>query len=117
MLILNFVDSLKYHSMLTSLSFSFLYFVKVIESTWTPNNFSSLYPGQQADMTEVKCLLPKSPVNIGDYGSEGVTAAGLKIKVSNNGVNASAAHMLFISYDSVCQECNTITGCRLKVNG
>jgi hypothetical protein len=69
------------------------------------------------DLTEVKCSLPESPVNIGDYGSKGVTAAGLKIKVSNNGINASMAHMLFITYDSVCQECNTINGCRLKVNG
>ncbi len=66
-------------------------------------------------MTEVKCSLPESAVNIGDYGSTGVTAAGLKIKVSNNGINASTAHMMFITYDSVCQECNTISGCRLKV--
>ena len=67
------------------------------------------------DINKVKCLLPESPVNIGDYGNEGVTAAGLKIAVSNNRVNVSEDSMSFITYDSVCQECNTTTGCRLKV--
>ena len=74
-----------------------------------------LYPGLLIDLVEVKCFLPESPVNIGDYGNEGVTAAGLKIAVSNNRINASKDSMLFITYDSVCQECNITTGCRLKV--
>jgi hypothetical protein len=69
------------------------------------------------DITEVKCFLPESPVNIGDYGNEGITAAGLMIAVSNNRVNVSKESMMFITYDSVCQECNnTIKGCQLKVN-
>ena len=64
----------------------------------------------------MKCSLPESPVNIGDYGNEGVTAAGLRIAVSNNGINASKHSMVFITYDSVCQECNTTSiKCRLKV--
>ncbi len=63
----------------------------------------------------MKCSLPESPVNFGDYGSEGVTAAGIKIAVSNNRINASKDSILFITYDSVCQECNTTTGCTLKV--
>ena len=63
----------------------------------------------------MKCALPESPVNIGDYGNEGVTAAGLKIAISNNRINASKDSVMFITYDSVCQECNTSTGCRLKV--
>ena len=69
------------------------------------------------DVTEVKCFLPESPVNIGDYGNEGITAAGLKIALSNNRVNVSKESMTFITYDSVCQECNTTTTrCRLKVS-
>jgi hypothetical protein len=68
------------------------------------------------DLTEVKCFLPESPVNIGDYANEGVTAAGLAIAVSNNRINASRESMLFITYDSLCQECNTTTGCKLKVS-
>lgn len=69
------------------------------------------------DINEVKCFLPESPVNIGDYGNEGITAAGLKIAVSNNRVNVSKESMMFITYDSVCQECNnTIKGCQLKVS-
>ena len=68
------------------------------------------------DLTAVKCGLPKSPVNIGDHENEGVTAAGLKIAVSNNRINASENSMLFISYDSVCQDCNAITGCKLRVS-
>ena len=88
---------------------------KVIESAWTPSNSTSLYPGRLVDLTEVKCFLPESPVNIGDYANKGVTAAGLWIAVSNNGINASAAVMPFITYDSVCQKCNTTTGCQLKV--
>ena len=88
---------------------------KVIDSAWIPSTFISLYPGRLVDLTEVQCTLPVSPVNIDDYDNEGVTAAGLKIAVSNNRVNASKLSMLFISYDSVCQECNTTTGCTLKV--
>ena len=88
---------------------------KVIDSVWTPSNSITLYPGKLVDLTEVKCSLPESPVNIGDYGNEGVTAAGLKIAVSNNGINASQDSMLLITYDSVCQECNTTIGCRLRV--
>lgn len=80
-----------------------------------PKDSISLYPGLLTDLTEVKCTLPESPVNIGDYENEGVTAAGLKIAVSNNRINASEASLSFISYDSVCQECNTTTGCKLKV--
>ena len=69
------------------------------------------------DINEVKCSLPESPVNIGDYANEGITAAGLKIAVSNNRINASKDSMIFITYDSVCQECNsTTTRCQLKVN-
>lgn len=67
------------------------------------------------DFTEVKCFLPESPVNIGVYDQIGITAAGLKIAVSNNGVNASENSMTFISYDSVCQECNVTKGCSFKV--
>ena len=67
-----------------------------------------------ADITEVKCTLPASPINIGDYDNEGVTAAGLRIAVSNNRINASEVSMKFITFDSVCQECNTTTGCKLK---
>ena len=89
---------------------------KVIESAWTPSNSISRYPGRLVDLTEVKCFLPESPVNIGDYDSKGVTAAGLSIAVSNNGINASETVMSFITYDSVCQECNATTmRCRLKV--
>jgi hypothetical protein len=90
--------------------------LKVIESAWSPDSSISLYPGLMMDINEVKCSLPESPVNIGDYGNEGVTAAGLKIAVSNNRINVSKISMLFITYDSVCQECNTTTGCRLKVS-
>jgi hypothetical protein len=69
------------------------------------------------DITEVKCFLPESPVNIGDYGNEGITASGLKIALSNNRVNVSKESMVFITYDSVRQECNTTTTrCRLKVS-
>jgi hypothetical protein len=89
---------------------------KIIESAWNPSNSTSLHPGQLVDLTEVKCSLPASPVNIGDYDDEGVTAAGLNITVSNNRINASETFVLFITYDSVCQECNTTTGCQLKVN-
>ena len=90
--------------------------MKVIDSAWNPSNSITLYPGQLTDLTEVKCSLPESPVNIGDYGNEGVTAAGLRIAISNNGINASTDSMVFITYDSVCQECNTTTiKCRLKV--
>ena len=89
--------------------------MQIIESSWTPTNSASLYPGLMVDLTEVKCSLPESPVNIGDYGNEGVTAAGLKIAVSNNRINASKEPMLFITYDSVCQECNTTAGCKLRV--
>ena len=89
--------------------------LKVIESSWTPDTSVTLYPGFMMDINEVKCLLPESPVNIGDYGNEGVTAAGLKLAVSNNRVNISKVAKSFITYDSVCQECNTTTGCRLKV--
>lgn len=90
--------------------------LKVIESVWKPSNTVSLYPGLLKDITEVKCSLPESPVNFGDYGSEGVTAAGLEIAVSNNRINASINTMSFITYDSVCQECNATTKtCTLKV--
>jgi ribosomal protein S1 len=93
------------------------FLLKVIESTWIPDNSISLYPGLMMDINEVKCFLPESPVNIGDYGNEGITAAGLKIAVSNNRVNVSKESMMFITYDSVCQECNnTIKGCQLKVS-
>ena len=88
---------------------------KVIDSGWSPSNIITLYPGKLVDLTEVKCSLPESPVNIGDYGNEGVTAAGLKIALSNNRINVSKDSVLFITYDSVCQECNTTFGCRLRV--
>ncbi|CAB4026027.1 von Willebrand factor D and EGF domain-containing -like [Paramuricea clavata] len=92
-------------------------FLKVIESVWTPDNSISLYPGLMMDINEVKCSLPESPVNIGDYGNKGITAAGLKIAVSNNRINASKVSAVFITYDSVCQECNnTIKGCQLKTD-
>ena len=75
-----------------------------------------LYPGLQVDFAEVKCSLPVSPVNLRQYDNVGVTAAGLKIAVSNNRINVSKNSELFITYDSVCQECNTSIGCRLKVS-
>ncbi|XP_028406132.1 von Willebrand factor D and EGF domain-containing protein-like isoform X2 [Dendronephthya gigantea] len=89
---------------------------KVIDSVWKPSNSRTLYPGQLVDLTEVKCSLPESPVNIGDYGNEGVAAAGLKIAISNNRINASKDSVLFITYDSVCQECNTTVGCHLRAD-
>ncbi|XP_028411917.1 neurogenic locus notch homolog protein 2-like [Dendronephthya gigantea] len=89
---------------------------KVITSMWTPDESISLYPGLLVDLTEVKCFLPESPVNVGDYGNEGVTAAGLKIGVSNNRINVSEQSVSFITYDSVCQECNTTTGCKLRTD-
>ena len=90
--------------------------LKVINSVWSPSNSISLYPGKLVDLYEVKCSLPESPINIGDYVVEGVSAAGLKIAISNNRINASQKSLLFITYDSVCQECNTTTGCRLKAS-
>ena len=93
----------------------FLY-LKVIDSAWTPSNSTMLYPGLQVDFAEVRCLLPESPVNLGDYDNAGVSAAGLSIAISNNRINVSENSMLFITYDSVCQECNTSTGCQFKVS-
>ncbi|XP_028412360.1 neurogenic locus notch homolog protein 1-like [Dendronephthya gigantea] len=90
--------------------------IKVIESVWDPDSSITLFPGLMMDITEVKCFLPESPVNIGDYGNEGVAAAGIKIAVSNNRINASKESLLFITYDSVCQECNVSTGCQLKAD-
>ncbi|XP_028411934.1 von Willebrand factor D and EGF domain-containing protein-like [Dendronephthya gigantea] len=89
---------------------------KVIDSAWTPSNATMISPGLQVDFAEVKCSLPESPVNLGDYDNVGVTAAGLRIGISNNRINISENSMLFITYDSVCQDCNTSTGCEFKNN-
>ncbi len=75
---------------------------KVIDSVWTPSNSITLYPGKLVDSTEVKCFSLNHRSMIGDYVNEGVTAAGLKIAVSNNGINASQDSMILITYDSVC---------------
>ena len=68
------------------------------------------------DLVLVECLLPDSPVMSTQYDEKikGIPAAGLKISVSNNGIDDSKQKLKFISYDSVCMECSVPTGCVLK---
>ena len=70
------------------------------------------------DLVVVECLLPASPVRRTQYDEniEGIPAAGLTITVSNNGIHQSKQKLKFISYDSVCMECNVSTGCVLKAS-
>lgn len=68
------------------------------------------------DLVLVECHLPNSPVMSTQYDEKikGIPAAGLMISVSNNGIHKSKEKLKFISYDSVCMECNVSTGCVLK---
>ena len=70
------------------------------------------------DLVIVECLLPDSPVRRTQYDekTKGIPAAGLMISVSNNGIHHSKEKLKFISYDSVCMECNVSTGCVLKAS-
>lgn len=70
------------------------------------------------DLVLVDCFLPDSPVMARQYDEnvKGTPAAGLMISVSNNGFSQSDQKLKFISYDSVCLECNSSQGCFLKAS-
>ena len=93
-------------------------YCQVVDSSWTPTTNESQYSGAMTDLVIVECLLPDSPVRRTQYDekTKGIPAAGLMISVSNNGIHQSKQKLKFISYDSVCMECNVSTGCVLKAS-
>ena len=93
-------------------------YCQVVNSSWTPATNESQYSGAMTDLVVVECLLPASPVRRTQYDEniEGIPAAGLIITVSNNGIHQSKQKLKFISYDSVCMECNVSTGCVRKAS-
>ena len=100
-----------------NLPFSSCIHIKVIDSSWKPNNTEHEFPGIMTDLVLTDCYLPESPVTQGyfDESNAGTSAAGLMISVSNDGEHRSKTNLTFISYDSACMSCNVSTGCHIKV--
>lgn len=101
---------------LTSSLFSL--FRQIWNSSWVPNDAEVKYPAMMTDLVLVDCFLPDSPVMARRYDEnvKGTPAAGLMISVSNNGFSQSDQKLKFISYDSVCLNCNSSQGCFLKAS-